>query len=281
MIQATRSIYEARYTTLERLDLPPSILPFSTLNELPYINSNPGQAPKRFPKIGYLAVGIGSAVASQGANGLLRTENFIHGPADAALFYQVPFVTVPVNADIPLADQARYALRVPETINGQQYISYFLRRLDKTNVQTGLTYISVANGVATPAPWTPSQKDQNPEKIKLQPGVNVTLGDTLSMNAYMTPSLSSSEIAALINAITIRTGDPSYAVLSEFTICSGEDFDTSYTTASGATQSFKEAIAVTPAIHIIGNWPLQNLTDSLTFPMDIGVSEPMYARGQG
>lgn len=275
MIKATRSIYESYITTLQRLGLPFKPMANSTLNENPLINVLPNQAPKSHPSVGYIAAGIGSASPQIGANGLAISQTYIHNPDDAALFYQIPFVAVPVNSDISAAQQTRYALRVVKEIKGQMYALYYLLRLDKTGAQTGLTYTSVANGVATPGAWTPSQKQMNPEKVLFKPGVNLTTGDTLSANAYINLELSQQDISNLINAITIVVGDASYARLSELTICAGEDFQTSYTTASGNSQPFNEAIAVTPALHIVGDWPLLSLTDGLKLPLDLGASEPM------
>lgn len=275
MIHQTRSIYEGYATMLQRLGLPFKMLQYSTLNELPHINVLAGQPPKKFPTIGYFAVGIGSAAPAVGTNGLAMTQTYIHDTDDSNLFYHVPFVTVPITNDISVVEQQKYALRTVEQINGQTYVSYWLKRLDLSTITTGLTLTSKNNASGKPEVWTPSQKQQSPDKILFKPGLNLASGDSLSAAAYFNLSLDDQDVSKLINAITIRTGDSSYARLSEITVCFGEDYPTSYSTATGQSQPFTEAVAVTPAIHFVGDWPLLSISGGLSLPIDLGCSEPM------
>lgn len=275
IIGITRTVYGTFLQTTERLKLPFTLIPNTTLNEKFGVQSGIVPAAGVIPGLRYLAIGNYGHLTVQGEDGSDETVPVRHRPTDAGLFNQIPFVLREVGNDLTSLERAKYGLRVIETHGGQNYIAYYLRRLDMTGVVPQLQHIEVVDGVVVTTPFVPTTDNLNPTRPAI-PNTGVVLGSNSyeSSSAVVTIQLEPEDITEILNAHQIRTGSTRSPVISEMALVSGVDKDV--TASSGGSGSFvySEVICAQVNVHISTYHALGYATNGLELTLDVGGVEP-------
>ena len=223
MQNITRTVYNSYLQTCLLMDLPWTCMPNSTLNEKFAVQAGVYPATGVIPDLGYYCIGNGGHTFSVGSNDIAYPEPVQHQATDAALYDHLPFVLVPLTADLSPQQQAQYALRRTEVHGGITYAAYYLRRMTLPT-SASMQLLNVSNGVTTSSAFTASNSNLNPTPPTLNSsGVNITSGNYASASAQLTLSLNAQDVANLLNVATILYGTPDAAIISEIGLCSGRD----------------------------------------------------------
>ena len=193
-------------------------LPNTTLNEK--FNVLPSQtiANGVYPKIQYLAIGVGGTDIIANAN--YKFSN--HSPIDAALFEHIPFIMRPTTNDLLPVERANYRLRVLETHNGIEYACYYLKVITTVINKQGLFEIDIING-------NPSMRYFNTNSINLLTPTPRIVADNyldITKNTYYAKTtkigftLYINEMEEINNVLTIIYGDTTRSI-SEIGVCTG------------------------------------------------------------
>lgn len=257
------------------LNTPFVMNPNTTLNELYGIQT--GITPLRTPTLGYFAIGNGGHQMTIGADGIPLTNPVQHSAEDSALYNGLPFILRPINNDIDTISQTKYALRRIETHSGNQYIAYYLKRLQLTTVTPTLEATTVTNNVSSTVPFTSTSANLNPTPPALSnTGINLVSGDYISATAEIDISLSASDVTELLNVANIIYGDPNYAIISEIALCSGVDKVVQSATYNNAQIPFNEAIAVQCLSFINCMFALAFNSSGVDLLLNCGATEPLF-----
>lgn len=276
MDNLTRTIYSSYLATVLNLGLTYEMIEKSTLNEKFGVQSGISPAPGVIPSIGYFGIGNGGHKLSVGANGYTKSEAVQHRARDAALYNHIPFILRELTDDIDVTERIKYGMRRKETYNSTQYIAYYLRRLDFTNVITTNEYITVNSGVETVTDFTPNTSDLNPTPPDLtSTGTNVVTGDYLKSSAKINLEFTETDIAELLNVFNIIYGDNSYAIISEICLVSGVDKVVQSFAANNAVINFNEVIAAQVATYVNTLYPLSYINTGFNIALDVGICESL------
>ena len=219
-----RSIFGAYLQSCALLGFNVDIKPNSTLNQkfdlFPSEIFNSGE----IPTIKYITIGNGGHSATLGVDGLPLINPIPHSPKHAALYNHIPFLVREVTDDITAAERLAYRLRVPKTVDGVNYICYYAKVLDFSNVEPKIELRNNTNGIITTTEFAPSLADLSPTKPIIPVNGNITsTGNYLASTAKIEFVLSEAEITELLNACNIIYGSDNYAFISEIGLCSGVD----------------------------------------------------------
>lgn len=276
MENTTRSIYGAYLQSCAYMKLPFELKANTTLNEKFGIQAEATLDIDALPAMRYFSIGIGGHAFSVGANGVTKNDIVQHRATDAALYKHIPFVLRDINNDIDVTDRAKYGLRRIETHDGKQYIAYYLKRIDFTNVEVGMEYTSVENDVSTVTDYVPTAANLNPSPPVLSPtGVNLVTGDYVSATAKLTLVFTKAEIQEIRDACNVIYGDDNYAIISEIALCSGVDKVVTSPAINNGTINFNEVIGVQVTAFANTLVPAKFSTDGAEIALDVGSCEPL------
>lgn len=277
MENITRTVFSSYLQTALLMDLPFRVLENTTLNEKFNIQSGVFPAVTDIPVMKYFSVGNGGHRISVGANGIPKPEPVQHRATDAALYNHLPFVLREVTNDISVSDRLRYALRRVEIHNNVQYIAYYLRRMDLTNVVPAMEYVTTADGTTTVTEFIPTAANLNPQPPVLAPdGVNIVTGDYATASAKVALLLDSNDVLELLNVAKVIYDDEAYAIISEVALCAGVDKTVQSSSGGNAVINFNEAIAVQVCSFINSFFPLKYSNQGIGLNLDVGSSEPLF-----
>lgn len=276
MENTTRTLSGAYLQTCAYMKLPFELKANTTLNEKFGIQAEVTLDIGTVPSMRYFSIGIGGHTFSVGANGVTKNDIVQHRATDAALYKHLPFVLRAMNNDIDVTERAKYGLRRIESHNGAQYIAYYLKRIDFTNVEAGVEYTSIENDVSTVVDYVPSAANLNPTPPTLSPtGVNLVTGDYVSATAKLTLTFSKSEIQEIRDACMIIYGDDNYAIISEIALCSGVDKVVTSPSINNGSINFNEVIGVQITAFANTLVPAKFSTDGAEIALDVGSCEPL------
>lgn len=277
MDNITRTVYGSYLQSCQLLGLPFALASSSTLNEK--FGVQPGVLPNSgvLPACRYFAIGNGGHKLNV-TNGLYIPEPIQHLTTDAALYNHLPFVLREPNNDLTTAEQAMYALRVAEVHNGINYVAYYLKRIDMTNVAVSMQYKTVASdGTVTTTPFQPTTANLNPTPPNLSPtGVNVVSGDYVMASAPVPIALSANDVTEILNVANILYGDPNAAIVSEIALVSGVDKIIAVGGSGQPTFNFNEVIAAQVDTFINTFYALNFSQNGVSNIVDCGAVEPLY-----
>lgn len=260
------------------MGLPHEIKANSTLNEKLDIQAGVLPAANDTPKMKYWAIGIGGHTFTVGANGISKPEVVQHRGTNAALYRQLPFVLRAINNDLSSTERLKYALRRKEIHQGQEYIAYYLRRMDTTAVTVAMEYVTVSEGVSTVSAFVPNSNNLSPVPPDLNPsGVNVVSGDYTSATAKIGLLLNQVEVDEFLNVAQVMFEDESYAFISEMALCSGVDKVVESPAANNATINVTDAVGVQVVTFVNVFYPMKFSNTGLEVLMDVGSTEPIFA----
>lgn len=275
MQKITRSILGALLQTNQYLKLPTIIAPNTTLNQKFDIHNNIALAETDIPAANYYAIGNGGHDYAIGADGAKLPTPILHKTRSAALYNHLPFVLRTPNNDLSPTQRNNYRLRKNEIIGGNNYIAYYLRKIDKTNTESSLQLREVVDGVVTSTPFEHTLGDLSPTPPELNnEGNNTTTGNYISATARITFSMTDFDIEELLNVANIIYNDDRYAIISEVAICSGVD-KTVTGTFNGVSSSYVEAVGVQCMSYLNTLFVAKFMNNSFSAQMDVGSVEPL------
>lgn len=275
METVTRTIYGAHLATCKLLNRPFSLLPNSTLNQKFNVFPNEVLNLNEFPSLKYIAIGNKGASYEVTSNGYVLTTPIPHLAKHAALYNFIPFIIRQANNDLDSTTRMKYRMRTFLTINGENYIAYYLKVLNTDTLIPDVELRNVNNGVITSTNFSPDISDLNPTPPTIS---NVNLnnpnGDYLVSSAKISFILNNSDIQEIMDACNILYGDPRYAVINEIALCTGVDKIVSGVFGS-TTAPYTESIATQIASFIYQFHALTSNTTEVNIQLDIGSVEPL------
>ena len=278
----TRSIYGSRLQTMLLLGLPYTPVENTTLNEkydvFPDLQPNATDV----PRVRYFCIGKGGHRNATGADGHPYVSPVQHSPGDAALYDALPFLLRLPNNDLTAGEREKYAMRKIITVNGQQYVAYYLKRLDTVGVNAQMLYNSVANNVTTTTPFVPSGANLNPTQPAIPAtGVVTTTGDYLSTSAILDLDFTAQDVAELIEVCRIMYDNELYAVISEIGLVAGVDRIVTTPAAGGGTFNYLEAIAAQITTFITAHYSVGYTNNGFEYKLELGATEPLIGLAPG
>jgi hypothetical protein len=199
----------------------------------------------------------------------------LHRTNHAALYNHIPFALRETTDDLPAQIREKYCLRRIETHGGKNYVAYYGRRLNITNVTPQLLEIEVINGVPTVKPYTPTTDDLNPTPPAISNnGTVIGSNKTISASAIVEVKLTAEDIAEITSAHRIRTNSTRSPIISEIGLCSGVDRQVSGQSGSSGSFQYNEVIGCQVNVHIATNHPIGYNSNGLTMYFDVGGVEP-------
>ena len=232
----------------------------------------------------YICIGNGGHYNVTGATGgVPYTAVQPHKSSDSGLYSQIPFVVVPVTADLGPTDRARFRMRKTMLINGIVYAAYYARVLDVSVVTPVATLTTVSGGVSTPAPFTPTINNLTPTP----PAIGSTDdGSYLAVTATVTIPFSAQDLLWLTQACALVFGNANYAIISEVALCSGvekpvtqaypNDPAAPQTPVAVTSGTYTEAVGVQVACFISSYYAVQFTNEGFNFTLDLGATEPLF-----
>lgn len=196
----------------------------------------PTQQPTAVPKILYFGLGINGFYNVDDGN---MSAPYRPTADELDLYEPIPMRCVPVDEDLSPDARANYRMRRRETINGQDYYCYYLKKLTLNDSTVRLVRTN------------PNTKEEEPYELNegmLTPVPNIPTvsgevsGTMSEVNATLSLGLAwlGSEV---LEAINVKyNGDMRRAKISEIGIYSGEDATVTGFDAAGVSFSYIEAI---------------------------------------
>lgn len=275
MQKITRTVLGALLQTNHYLNLPTIIKPNTTLNQKYDIQNNVTLAENDIPAANYYAIGNGGHTYAVGADGAKLPEPVLHKPRSAALYNHIPFVLRAPNNDLSPTQRNNYRLRKNVIYDGNPYIAYYLRKIDKTNVESSIQLREVVDGVVTTTPFEHTLGDLSPTPPELNnEGNNTTTGNYISATVRITFNMTDFDIQELLNVANTIYNDDRYAIISEVAICSGVD-KTVTGTFNSVNSSYTEAIGVQCMSFLNTLFVAKFMNNSFSAQLDVGSVEPL------
>lgn len=271
-----RTVYGIALQSAKQQGLPWAMIPFTTLNEKLGIQSGVLPDAGVYPNAQFWCIGNGGHTTKIGAGGvaLLTPQQF--EPTNASLYNMLPFVLCALGADLAPADRAKYGLRRIENHNGVNYIAYYLKRLDLTNVSVQMMLTTVQGGVSNSTPFVPDSSNLNPTPpVISNSGVNTSNGSYVSASAPMSIVFDAVDTQRFLNVIDIIYQDRDYAMISEVAICSGVNKVVQVTDPGGTPFNMNEVIACQVNDFSNAAIALQFNDQGAVIGLDIGGTEPL------
>lgn len=270
-----RTAYAAHLSTTMLLRKPFTVLPNSTLNQKFNVHADQVPATNEYPSLGYMAIGNKGTTYEVAPGGFLLTTPIPHLARHAAAYNTIPFIVRPVGDDISAAERANYRMRVILSIGGQNYVAYYLRKLDLNNTTPTVELRNVNDGIITNSPFVPELSDLSPtHPVISNPNLNTANGDYLVSTAKTDFILNQSDITNIMEACNILYGDPRYAVINEAMLVTGLDKPLTGV-FGGTTSTYTEVIAAQVAAFIHQSHVLTDSTHEVKISLNVGGVEPL------
>lgn len=274
----TRTIYGARLQSLQYYGLPYTHVDHTTLNEKFDIFPDQRPEPGEMPRNRYFCIGNRGHRLAVGADGLPLTDELQHQPHDGSLYNHLPFLLRRANEDLSPSDRAKYCLRKAVTYNGVNYIAYYGKRLDLTDITPQMLNNVVNSGITTTTPFIPSSSNLNPTVPSIPPtGSVVTSGNYQSVSTIINLDLNAQDIAELLEVAAIIYGDERNAIISEIGLVAGVD---KILTAPGGI-NYNEVVEAQITTYITDYHALRYSNNGLKLTLDVGAVEPLLVVSPG
>lgn len=278
MINVTRTIYGAQLQSNLFNGIAHNPPANSTLNELYNIHEQINLLSTEYPSLNYFSIGnSGHRMIATEYGG--KSSSVGHMARHAGLYRPLPFVIRPIGSDLTGVEQAKYGMRVPVLISGVHYWAYYLKKIDKTNIESELKLTTIANGIKTSTIFTPDNADLSPPVPTIpNNGVITSDGSLLSTVTALDLSLSAADVALIIDAATIMYNDADAAIISEIGLVTGFIKIVSLLDQNRQSTGGTYAEAIKAQIASFGSafHQLTQANNGLEMLIDLGASEPMY-----
>lgn len=276
MRKITRTIYGADLQTSLLLDMPYTVDPHSTLNERFGIRADETLSEDEMPRVRYFCIGNRGHTMTVGSENIPYTLPLPHKATDAGLFGPFPFVLRRPANDLSVFQRERYALRKEIQVNGNNYIAYYLKRIDFSSVEKMKQILVKTDGEFQTSDFEPSEEHLRPTPPNANTdGPQTAMGSYLSISAIVEVLFDESDVAELVNVAKVLYDNEYKAVISEIGMCSGVDRVMETVGPSGSF-NYNEAIAVQIVSHITGYYPLGFGNQGFKLEVEAGAVEPLY-----
>lgn len=278
----TRTIIGSRTLAALQQGKPYTPVPFSTLNEALGIHANVMPTEGDTPRVRYYAIGMKGHVNRQGADGGHYTQAVQHSPDDFGLYAQLPFLLRSPNDDLTPSERTNYALRKIITVNGENFIAYYLKRIPIDNEPVKMLHHTVIDGQTVSVPFVPDNSNLHPQpRDPAAVGAITTNGTYLTTSSLMAIHFDSYDVTNLIEVAKIMFGNPERALISELALVAGSDRTLSVTDPGQSAFNMVECVQAHITTHITGLWPVAFQADGFKYQLDLGANEPLYGVATG
>lgn len=257
----------------QKLNHPYVPKPNTTLNEKLDIFANASVPSSAVFGVKYLVAGRGGLQVTAGAGGAPTIKKRPPRPTNTALYDMLPLCIRPINDGLTTAERSRYRLRNIQTIAGAEYEVYHALRINTDVTEIRQRMYNAATGNATDFAYSVTDMSPVPPILNVDGTVN-TSGNYYRVDAMSSFVFDEFIINEILNAATIKYGDPDYAWISEFALCSGYDM-AAPGNFNGSTQNYTEAMAVQISVFMATNSPLRYEDKDLTVNFNFGSLTPM------
>ena len=185
-------------------------------------NILPNDLPSSTPKLKYYGIGI---KGFKNLNDQQLSAPYVPQATNMDLYQPIPLKIVPVNNDLTSSERSNYRMRVRQTINGNDYYCYYLKKLEYTDNHIKMLETDL-NTKQESEIQSLDPSNLNPSPVATSTTGNVNYSKILSVCVDLEISILGQEIIDIINILF--NGDLNKAKISEIGLYSGED--KSYTT---------------------------------------------------
>lgn len=297
----TRTVYGAQVQTAKSLGLKHPISQYTTVNEaindvvlcpnIPSVTTRGMEYPAAYNyetdtnelKMQMVCIGNGGHQQTiKGTNSIPTNVAKERYATDAVLKNMIPFVVVPVDADLTAEQRKRYRLRRTHLINSVLYAAYYGRMIDTTVVAPESVIATTVNKVTKYSEFEPSINNMRPSDV---PTTAALTGVYVSVSAPYSLAFSAEDTENLLNACAILYGDSDLAMISEIAVCSCVDKPIIQRYPNNGTQnpasvngtSIKEVVG-TQINLMVSMKPLdiETLNAGTSISLELGVTEPLF-----
>lgn len=260
------------------MKLPFTLEANTTLNEKFNISTGVALNANEIPAVQYVSIGNGGhEMIVSGNNSISAPKPLMHRPTDAALFNHLPFILRPIANDIDATTRAKYALRKNVTIDNEEYVAYYLRRMNLTGVSAQMQLKNINNNIETSSPFVPTAANLSPVAPNVVGGGAVpTTGDFGLASAVVSFILDEFDMTEIKNAANIIYQTEDMAIISEIALCSGVERIVGATDSNGVAFNYNEVIGVQACTHISTFHALRFTSGGINSQFDVGATEPLY-----
>lgn len=256
--------------------LPITKLAYTTLNERLTINADAQVASTDRPTFGYYCIGDKGHFNVPTADGEIIIEPAQHTAADFGPYNILPFVMRLETEDLSDAQRKNYALRKLENINGKNYFSYYLKKIDLTGVKPSLRKTVVVNGEATTKEFVPDTSNLIPQRPTLTSSQAVTTNsEYLSVSMEIEVPFDENDVAELNNVASILYGNQKRAIISEIGLVSAIPRQVDAPGPGGGGINITEAIYAQVLTWLSTYRQLSFDNQGFVITLELGANEPM------
>jgi hypothetical protein len=257
----------------QKLNKPYRPKPNSTLNQKLDIHPSVLIPPSEVFGIKYLVAGNGGLQVAPGAGGKPLVKYRPPRPTNTCLYDLLPMAIRPVNEGLTGVERARYRLRNIQTIRGVEYEVYHAVRINTDNIDIRQRFYNSVTGAPLDFEYAVSDMSPIPPVLNTNGTVN-TSESYYRVDAMCVFTFDEFLISEILNAATVLYGDPDYAWLSEFGLCSGVDMALPGN-FNGTTQNYTEAVGTQISVFMSTNSPMRYEDKDLTLNFNFGSLNPM------
>lgn len=272
--------YGVKALIYKLFDLQPEIDTNSSINERLSIMASERPTINERIKMGVLVVGNRGHRNVQGTGGIAKTSIIDHMANHASLYNHMPFCVRRADNDISISQQARYALRKEQLIDGVNHYLYYGYRLNVSaaDITVQLLKVTKENGQEIIEQFIPGQNDLAPVPVELPTSGAVTTSNVqLRARAMLQVRFTKNDIEEYVNGAKILYGgDEGYAIMSEFGLCTQADRTISVPSTAGVVQ-FKESIGTQVYTFTADHRPVFYNSQEMTIEFDVGNSIPLLS----
>ncbi len=205
------------------------------------------------PQLKYFGVGIGGCYVHSNTEGITTTQPYYPLATDQDLYHPIPVRVVPLSSDLVGSERDKYRLREVRTIDGVDYVLYWLKAISYEGTNTVKTKEVALDGSESDFELVVIDTDVNPDVSKYMFPVpnadytpDVDPGSVLSVNVSMegTCEIEGAEVLEAINIM--YGGDLNFAKLTEIGLYTGVDTSS---VGSGVSGNYIESLYTQLAGH--------------------------------
>ena len=264
IINSQRTMYAIDLQMNMILGRPHKSLINTTLNEKFNILPLEDVPENAYPKLDYLVIGIGGTEMVDGTPYMFSK----HQAIDAALFQHVPYIMRTIDDDLLPEERNNYRLRTLETINGIEYIVYYMKKITNYVCRDNLFEVTSKNDIHILTPMnTNTYELLNPVPRLVENYLDYNDRKYFAKTVKVEFALSSEDMQNIEEAMMIKFGK--ITPISEIGLCSGIDVDN-----NGITESTNVLINYFVEVNIDTTMYLLN-NDSILRNIEIGSLELM------
>ena len=227
----------------------------TTLNTKYGVNANTGFTANGKPLLQYVGVGIRGFHNID--DGILSEPNVVLA-TNMDLYTPLPIRVVPIEQDLSSIERANYRMRVVQTVGGDQYACYYLKKITPASPTVNFT-VTDEDGVESEYVIDYDNMSPEPPDPEIQ-GVVAASANAINVSSATQILITGAEVHEAINVL--YDGNMQYAKLSEIGVYMGEDQTVVAQDYLGDNFNYTEAIFCQLAFHRTWNGTDMSAPDS-------------------